>query len=78
MEFYRSTAVCIALTKALNVMLESEEITMEDALKVLGDFDQSYLEVFRDHLYIKKDAELMEVVVRTELVIFILVLTLYD
>jgi len=45
-------------------MLESEEITMEDALRVLGEFDQSYVEVFRNHLYIKKDAELMEVEVR--------------
>lgn len=61
MEFYRSSAVGIALTKALNLMLESEEITMEDALNVLDKFDQSYVEVFRQHLHIRKDMESMEV-----------------
>eukprot|EP00598_Pedospumella_elongata_P000568 CAMPEP_0184978126 /NCGR_PEP_ID=MMETSP1098-20130426/8734_1 /TAXON_ID=89044 /ORGANISM="Spumella elongata, Strain CCAP 955/1" /LENGTH=102 /DNA_ID=CAMNT_0027501237 /DNA_START=18 /DNA_END=326 /DNA_ORIENTATION=+ len=61
MEFYRSSAVGIALTKALNEMLQSEDITMEDALKVLSEFDQSFVENFRDHLHIRKDMELMEV-----------------
>ena len=61
MEFYRSSAVGIALTKALNDMLQSEDITMEDALKVLSEFDQSFVENFRNNLHIKKDMELMEV-----------------
>ena len=64
MEFYRSSAVGIALTKALNDMLQSEDITMEDALKVLSEFDQSFVENFRNHLHIRKDVELMEVKVR--------------
>ena len=64
MEFYRSSAVGIALTKALNEMLQSEDITMEDALKVLSEFDQSFVENFRDHLHIRKDMELVEVKVR--------------
>ena len=61
MEFYRSSAVGIALTKALNEMLQSEDITMEDALKVLSEFDQSFVENFRNHLHIRKDMELMDV-----------------
>lgn len=64
MEFYRSSAVGIALTKALNEMLQNEDITMEDALKVLSEFDQSFVENFRNNLHIRKDMELMEVKVK--------------
>ena len=61
MEFYRSSAVGIALTKALNTMLESEDISMEEALKVLEEFDQSFVATFRDNLLIRKDMEVMHV-----------------
>lgn len=61
MEFYRSSAVGTALTKALNTMLESEEISMDDALKILEEFDTNFVALLRDHLVLKKDLECMEI-----------------
>lgn len=61
MEFYRSSAVGVALTKALNTMLESEQISMEDAVKILEEFDVNFVALLRDNLVIKKDLECMEI-----------------
>ena len=64
MEFYRSSAAGIALTKALNTMLESNEITMEAALLILDEFDKEFQELLRDNLLLKKNLSSMDVIVR--------------
>ena len=61
MEFYRGSAAGIALTNALNSMLETEEITTEDALKILDEFDRSFQTLLHDNLVIKKDIQSVDV-----------------
>lgn len=60
MEYYRSSTAGIALTKALNTMLEIDEITMEDALKILEDFDAEFVKAMRDSYAAQKSLETME------------------
>jgi hypothetical protein len=50
MEFYRSSAPGIALTKALNDMLEAGELTLEAAQFILAEFDAVFLQSLREHV----------------------------
>jgi hypothetical protein len=64
MEFYRSSAVGISLTKALNTMLEERLITTEAALQILEEFDANFQKLLRENLVIKKEVEVMAVEVK--------------
>lgn len=66
MEFYRSSAAGIALTKALNTMLESAEISMEDAVKILEEFDAAFVKSMRDSYNAQKNLETMDATVRLQ------------
>lgn len=43
MEFYRTTPIGIALTEALNAMIEAKELSVEEAMKVLVSSPSSNL-----------------------------------
>lgn len=55
--FYRSTAVGVALTKALNSMIVNKEITFDEAIKVLEEFDKSVQSTIRENLPLEKGLE---------------------
>jgi hypothetical protein len=60
MEFYRSSAPGIALTKALNDMLEAGELTLEAAQYFLAEFDAVFLQALREHVVPKESLACMQ------------------
>jgi hypothetical protein len=65
MEFYRSSAAGIALTKALNTMLESEELTMDEAVKILEEFDACFVRTMRESYCTQKRLDTAAATVRS-------------
>jgi hypothetical protein len=43
MELYRSTSLGMALIESLNTMIESEELTTEDAVQILQNYERLFL-----------------------------------
>lgn len=50
MEFYRSTAAGIALTKSLNEMITAKDITTEIAIEILNKFDSVFAKKLKEHI----------------------------
>mmetsp|Transcript_11374 Transcript_11374/g.18627 ORF Transcript_11374/g.18627 Transcript_11374/m.18627 type:complete len:142 (+) Transcript_11374:167-592(+) len=58
-EFYRSSAAGIALVKALNTMLEVDEISIDAAQLILDEFDENFQQMLRDNLVLNKSSDLV-------------------
>lgn len=75
MEFYRSSVAGVALTKALNTMLESGELTMQEALVILDEFDRAFVESMRNSYATQKNLEKIEAKV---MIVLCAIIVIYD
>ena len=62
-EVYRNSAVGISLTNALNSMLDRNELTVEQALLVLDEYDRMFQFKLRDNLVLDGSLREMNILV---------------